>query len=118
MAESTLEPPSGFEHGTPVLLIQRIKQYAVETTEEPTTMSAKCVLNKFNKQAHINITTLKNIYIYMYVIYMYIYTCIYIYTYIFISFKLFKLPRIAFKKLRNLGQFLIRTKMLKALPKI
>ena len=87
MAESTLEPRSGFEHGTPVLLIQRIKQYAVETTEEPTTMSAKCVLNKFNKQAHINITTLKNIYIYiyiyMYVIYMYIYTCIYIYIYIY-----------------------------------
>ena len=79
MAESTLEPRSGFEHGTPVLLIQRIKQYAVETTEEPTTMSAKCVLNKFNKQAHINIMTLKNIYIYMYVIYMYIYICIYIY---------------------------------------
>ena len=79
MAESTLEPASGFEHGTPVLLIQRIKQYAVETTEEPTTMSAKCVLNKFNKQAHINIMTLKNIYIYMYVIYMYIYICIYIY---------------------------------------
>ena len=79
MAESTLEPASGFEHGTPVLLIQRIKQYAVETTEEPTTMSAKCVLNKFNKQANINIMTLKNIYIYMYVIYMYIYICIYIY---------------------------------------
>ena len=83
MAESTLEPASGFEHGTPVLLIQRIKQYAVETTEEPTTMSAKCVLNKFNKQAHINIMTLKNIYIYMYVIYMYIYICIYIYIYKF-----------------------------------
>ena len=81
MAESTLEPASGFEHGTPVLLIQRIKQYAVETTEEPTTMSAKCVLNKFNKQAHINIMTLKNIYIYIYVcyIYVYIYICIYIY---------------------------------------
>ena len=55
--------------------------------------------------------------------YVCIYTCmlyiyIYIYVYIFISFKLFKLPRVAFKKLRNLGQFLIRTKMLKALPKI
>ena len=116
MTESTLEPASGFEHGTPVLLIQRIKQYAVETTEEPTTMSAKCVLNKFNKQAHINIMTLKNIYIYIYVCYIYVY--IYMYIYIFISFKLFKLPRVAFKKLRNLRQFLIRTKMLKALLKI
>ena len=82
MAESTLESASGFEHGTPVLLIQRIKQYAVETTEEPTTMSAKCVLNKFNKQAHINIMTLKNIYIYIYICMLYI--CIYIYVYIYI----------------------------------
>ena len=61
-----MEPPSDFEHGTPVLLIQRLKQYAVETTEEATKMSAKCVLTKFNKQAHINITTEKNIYIYIY----------------------------------------------------
>ena len=82
MAESTLEPRSGFEHGTPVLLIQRIKQYAVETTEEPTTMSAKCVLNKFNKQAHINIMTLKNIYIYIYVCYIYVYIYMYIYIYL------------------------------------
>ena len=77
-----MEPASGFEHGTPVLLIQRIKQYAVETTEEPTTMSAKCVLNKFNKQAHINIMTLKNIYIYIYVCYIYVYIYMYIYIYL------------------------------------
>ena len=34
MAESTLEPPSSFEHGTPGLGIQRLNHYATVPIED------------------------------------------------------------------------------------